>query len=79
MGDDQILGFIDVDKTVCTFCGATPIVGFSFDVNADSLSPEHSAIVDKSSFIAVCKDHAGILEEQLERDGFSISDEGLNE
>ena len=64
------IGSFDPKDLVCTFCGKTPVVGFTFVVNSSSLdealkvNPDE---VDEKSIVAVCKDHLPILQEQVEQ------------
>lgn len=67
---------IEPDKMVCTFCGKKPIVGFTFVVDG---TPDGDGFtlndLDEKSLVAVCKDHLGILQEQMEQYGLEAGSE----
>jgi hypothetical protein len=63
----SIIEGFDTEKLVCTFCGEQPVVGFTFVVNAQSYEEAKTLQgLDEKSFIAVCKKHLPILQEQME-------------
>jgi hypothetical protein len=78
----NIEGF-DTDKLVCTFCGERPVVGFTFVVSGESFDASTPLEgLDEKSFVAVCKKHLPILQEQMEeaqRDGAEITTEIIEE
>lgn len=66
---EGISDLIDRENLVCTFCGAKPVVGFTFAVDATiDRSGAMSHELDQSSVIAACKDHVSILQEQFEKE-----------
>lgn len=61
---------INPEDMVCTFCGKQPVVGFTFVVEPSTTDAGFSLNdIDEKSLVAVCKDHLGILQEQMEQYG----------
>lgn len=67
-----LLDNLDPDKLICSFCGAQPVVGFTFTVDAaniDEVMKDKQIALEDKSLIAVCKEHLPILKEQMEQEG----------
>jgi len=63
----SIIEGFDTEKLVCTFCGEQPVVGFTFVVQAQTYEEAKTLQgLDEKSFVAVCKKHLPILQEQME-------------
>jgi len=63
----SIIEGFDTEKLVCTFCGEQPVVGFTFVVQAQTFEEAKTLQgLDEKSFVAVCKKHLPILQEQME-------------
>lgn len=65
-----ILDLLDRENLVCTFCGEKPVVGVTFEVDAevdDSGAPVSHELI-KTSLVAVCKAHLPILQEKFEKE-----------
>ena len=64
-----IMDIIDRENLVCTYCQKKPVVGVTFAVEAEIENGETiSRELDKTSIIAVCKEHLPILQEQFEKE-----------
>jgi len=65
-----VMDLIDKSNLVCTYCGKQPVVGFTFEVDAeiDAAGETLASAVDQKSIIAVCKEHLPILQEKFERE-----------
>ena len=63
----SIIEGFDTEKLVCTFGGEQPVVGFTFVVQAQTYEEAKTLQgLDEKSFVAVCKKHLPILQEQME-------------
>lgn len=66
----SLLDLVNKENLVCTFCGAKPVVGVTFAIDAE-IDPEEGTVSRElvaNSIIATCKDHLPILQEQFEKE-----------
>jgi len=66
--DGDLPSTLNPDKMVCTFCGKTPVVGFTLVVRPEDIGPDmRLGDFDRETLVAVCKEHFPILQEQMEQ------------
>lgn len=66
----SLLDLVNKENLVCTFCGAKPVVGVTFAIDAE-IDPEEGTVSKElvaNSIIATCKQHLPILQERFEKE-----------
>lgn len=66
----SLLDLVNKENLVCTFCGAKPVVGVTFAIDAE-IDPENETVTRElvaNSIIATCKEHLPILQEKFEKE-----------
>ena len=66
----SLLDLVNKENLVCTFCGAKPVVGVTFAIDAE-IDPEEGTVSKElvtNSIIATCKEHLPILQEKFEKE-----------
>ena len=66
----SLLDLVNKENLVCTFCGAKPVVGVTFAIDAEIDSEEGTVSKElvANSIIATCKEHLPILQEKFEKE-----------